>query len=102
MSGKFNEENGAEQALPMLRYLRALVTGLAVVMGIGVLAIVAILWLRLGAGAPLPDLPAQITLPEGARPEAVTFARDWVVVVTDTGEVLLYDRTGKLKDRVKP
>ena len=85
----------------MLRWLRVLVTALAVVMGVGVLVIAALLWLRLSE-APLPKLPDQIALPEGAAPAAVTFARDWVVVVTETGEVLLYDRQGRLKDRVQP
>ena len=85
----------------MLGYLRALVTSLAVVMGVGIVAIVAILWLRLGA-APLPELPAAIHLPEGAKAGAVTFARDYVVVVTDAGEVLLYDREGRLKTSLQP
>ena len=85
----------------MLRWLRILVTSLAVVMGVGVLAIAGLLWLRLSE-APLPELPEQIALPEGAAPAAVTFARDWVVVVTEAGEVLLYDRQGRMRDRVQP
>lgn len=85
----------------MLRWLRLLVTSLAVVMGLGVLAVVAILWLRL-SDAPLPELPGTIALPQGAKPAAVTFARDWVVVVTDGGAVLLYDRQGQLRDSVTP
>lgn len=85
----------------MVRYLRALVTGLAVVMGLGILAIVAILWLRLGA-APLPALPDTITLPQGATAEAVTFARNWIVVVTQNGEILLYDQAGTLRDQLSP
>lgn len=52
--------------------------------------------------APLPDLPESVALPEGAKPAAVTFARDWLVVVTETGEVLLYDRQGKLRERLQP
>lgn len=87
--------------MPELRFLKALVTGLALVMGLGMIAIVALLWLRLGQPA-LPDLPAGIVLPEGARAQAVTFARDWIVVVTGEGEILLYDRTGSLRDRVQP
>ncbi len=86
----------------MLRYLRALVTGLAVVMGLGIIAIVAILWLRLGAVTPLPVLPENITLPAGTSAAAVTFARDWIVVVSDTGEVFLFDRAGQLKDQIRP
>ncbi|WP_318013721.1 DUF6476 family protein [Paracoccus sp. DMF] len=92
---------GPEEALPMLRWLRLLVTSLAVVMGLGVLVIAALLWLRLSE-APLPDLPESVALPEGAKPAAVTFARDWLVVVTETGEVLLYDRQGKLRERLQP
>ncbi|WP_232419421.1 DUF6476 family protein [Paracoccus sp. N5] len=92
---------GPEEALPMLRWLRLLVTSLAVVMGLGVLVIAALLWLRLSE-APLPELPESVALPEGARPAAVTFARDWLVVVTETGEVLLYDRQGKLRERLQP
>ncbi|CAM4110012.1 hypothetical protein FOB51_09895 [Paracoccus yeei] len=85
----------------MLRWLRILVTALAVVMGLGIMAIVALLWLRLSTPV-LPDLPEAITLPAGAAPAAVTFARDWIVVVTEAGEVLLYDRQGQLRDRVAP
>ena len=40
----------------MLRWLRILVTALAVVMGLGIMAIVALLWLRLCTPV-LPDLP---------------------------------------------
>jgi hypothetical protein len=91
----------AAKAVPELRLLRWLVTGLALVMGLGMIALIALLWIRLGQPV-LPNLPDAITLPDGARPEAVTFARDWMVVVTDAGEVLLYDRSGALRDRVQP
>ena len=101
MAADDKREAGPEEALPMLRWLRVLVTSLAAVMGIGVLVIAALLWLRL-AEAPLPELPPEIALPEGARAAAVTFARDWIVVVTEAGEVLLYDRQGRLRDRVQP
>ncbi len=87
--------------MPELRLLRWLVTGLALVMGLGMVTIVALLWIRLGQPL-LPELPDTITLPDNARPQAITFARDWVVVVTDAGEVLLYDRSGALKDRLQP
>lgn len=91
----------AAKAVPELRLLKALVTGLAVVMGLGMVAIVALLWMRLGQPV-LPDLPAAIDLPEGAAPAAVTFARDWTVIVTEAGEVLLYDRRGTLRQQVAP
>jgi hypothetical protein len=79
---------------PDLRLLKALVTTLLVVMILGLLAIVWLLVTRLGTPAPLPDLPATVILPEGARATAVTFATDWLVVVTDGGEVLVYPRAG--------
>ncbi len=91
----------AAKAVPELRFLKALVTGLTLVMGVGMIAVVALLWIRLGQPV-LPDLPDTITLPTGSTADAVTFARDWIVVVTDAGEVLLYDRSGALRDRVQP
>lgn len=87
--------------MPHLRYLKRLVTGLAVVMGAGIVAIVALLWLRLAPGE-VPALPPEIALPAGAEAAAVTFASDWTVVVTAAGEVLLYDRAGTLRQRVTP
>lgn len=79
---------------PDLRLLRVLVPALMVVMIAGLLAIVWLLVTRLGAARPLPDLPEAVILPAGARPAAVTFARDWLVVVTDAGEILLYPAAG--------
>jgi hypothetical protein len=65
-----------------------------VVMIGGLLAIVWLLVTRLGAGPPLPTLPQAVILPDGARPAAVTFARDWLVVVTEGGEIFLYRPEG--------
>lgn len=76
-----------------------MVTGLALAMGVGILSLVAILWLRLSQ-PPLPVLPEGVVLPAGARAAAVTFARDWTVVVTEAGEVLVYDRAGQLRQQV--
>jgi len=101
MAGDDRLDGGPEEALPLLRWLRWLVTALAAVMGLGMLVVAALLWLRLSQ-PPLPELPAQLSLPEGAVPAAVTFARDWLVVVTETGEVLLYDRQGRLQRQVQP
>ena len=46
-----------------------------------------------GTRATFPD---SLALPEGTRPAAVTQARDFTVVVTDTGEILLFDADGAL------
>ena len=89
----------ATKAVPELRFLKALVTGLALVMGLGMVAVVLMLGLRLNQPM-LPELPDNIALPPGSRAEAVTFARDWIVVVTQTGQVLVFDRAGALVRQV--
>lgn len=99
MAQDSGEPEGREAAAPEVRFLKALVTGLTVVMALGMIAIVTIMWQRLGR-PPLPDLPAAITLPDGAQAAAVTFARDRIVVLTDSEEVLVYDRAGRPLGRV--
>lgn len=85
--------------MPELRWLRRLVTVLAASMALGMVAIAAILWLRLSE-PPLPALPADLQLPAGITPAAVTFARDWTVIVSDAGDILLFSRNGTLHRRV--
>ncbi|SDW98419.1 hypothetical protein SAMN04488238_104369 [Roseicitreum antarcticum] len=86
-----------------LRFLKLLVTALAGVMILGVVVVAATLVIRLSAPSTALALPDQITLPEGVALQAVTLARDWVVVVSEAGEILLYDRaTGGLINRVRP
>lgn len=89
------------EVIPHLRFLRILVAALAGVMGIGIIAIVILLWFRLGS-APLPVLPDQIRLPADTRVDAVTFSQNWIVVVTDDGQILLFDQDGTLRDQVAP
>lgn len=60
---------------------------------LGLLVIVGLLVTRFRA-PPLPDLPAAITLPEGARATGFTQGRDWFAIVTDDGRILIYDRAG--------
>lgn len=81
--------------------MKRLVVVLTSVMILGLIVIIGLLVTRIGmAPAPLA-LPEQITLPEGARVEALTLARNWVVVLTDGGEVLLYDRRdGRLRHEI--
>ena len=89
----------AAKAVPELRFLKTLVTGLTLVMGLGMVAVVALLWLRLDQPV-LPELPDNIKLPDNVQVQAVTFAPDWIVVVTGDAQVLLYDRSGALKQSV--
>lgn len=79
---------------PDLRFLKRLVTALALVMIFGLLAIVALLVIRLWTPSPLPQLPASISLPAGETVRALTFAPDRVIVVTDSGRVLAYAPDG--------
>lgn len=87
--------------LPEVRFLKLLVTALAVTMIAGLITIVALLVIRLPAQgraqAPeLPALPAAITLPEGVAALSVSFAEGRVVVLGQGGEVLLYSPEGAL------
>jgi len=51
--------------------------------------------------SPRPALPAGISLPDGARAEAVTMGRGWIAVVTDSNEILILDaESGALRQRV--
>jgi len=88
-----------EPTPPELRFLKLLVTTLAGVMIVGLVTIIAVLVIRLTtAPAPLA-LPDSITLPEGARPQAVTLAPGFVIVVSET-EILFYNRAnGQLERR---
>lgn len=88
-----------------LRFLKWLVTVLTATMILGVLAIVALLVIRLQAPVPQagpvpPALPATISLPQGARATAVTAGAGWFAVVTDAGEILIYTPDGTLRQRV--
>lgn len=85
-----------------LRLIRRLVVVLTSVMIVGLILIVGLLVTRL-ARAPQPvALPESISLPEGARAEAVTLARDWVIVVTEGQRVLLFDRaSGALRQEME-
>lgn len=81
-------------------------TVLTVTMIGGVLAIVALLVIRLSDDTPpqpgLAPLPEAITLPEGARATAFTQGADWFAVVTGDDRILIYDRaTGALRQTVR-
>ena len=86
---------------PDVRFIKRLVVVLTSVMIVGLILILGLLVTRLGmTPAPLA-LPDEIALPDGTRAQAITLARDWVLVLVDTGEVLLYDRgSGELRHRI--
>lgn len=94
--------DGGPQLPPDLRFLKVLVTALAATMILGLITIIALFVIRLpGVTAAAPTLPAQITLPEGTRAEAVTFGKGWIAVVTEGNEILILDAaTGTLRQRL--
>ncbi len=76
-----------------------LVTVLTATMILGLLAIVALIVIRLADRAPV--MPQSVTLPDGARAVAVTQGEGWYAVVTDDDRILIFDRaTGDLSQTV--
>jgi hypothetical protein len=91
-------------ALPSdLRFLKLLVMVLAGTMIAGLITIIALLVIRIGAAPARPVLPEDIALPPGIGARAITTGTGWIGIVTDAGdEILIYDATGKtLKQRIK-
>ena len=74
-------------------FLKTLVTVLTVTMIGGVLAITALLVIRLQQPA-LPPLPETITLPDGTRATAFTQGDGWFAVTTGDNRILIFDRAG--------
>lgn len=83
-----------------LRFLRRLVTVLTAVMIGGVVLIIALLVIRLNDKPTM--LPENVVLPEGVEAKAVTLGESWYGIVTQTDEILIFDRlTGKLRQRLQ-
>ncbi|WP_439140622.1 DUF6476 family protein [Planktotalea sp.] len=83
-----------------LRFLRRLVTVLTAVMIGGVVLIIALLVIRLNDKPAM--LPENVVLPEGVEAKAVTLGESWYGIVTQTDEILIFDRlTGKLRQRLQ-
>ncbi len=76
-----------------------MVTVLTTVMILGVVVVIGLLVTRLTRDTPF--LPSEVTLPDGAKAVAFTQAADWYAVVTDAGEILVFDRmSGALRQTV--
>ncbi|MFY1706202.1 DUF6476 family protein [Tritonibacter scottomollicae] len=92
-------ENQDEPA--QLKFLRRLVTTLTVIMVGGVLVVIALLVIRLSDEPDRPQLPAEISLPEGTTARAVTFGSGWIAVVTTDDQILILDATsGDVRQRL--
>ncbi|GHE00068.1 hypothetical protein U879_10035 [Defluviimonas sp. 20V17] len=83
---------------PSLRLLKGLVIVLMITMIAGLIAIVALLVIRVPKSGGDLVVPAALKLPAGARAEAITQGRGWIAVVTTAGKILVFDgTTGKLR-----
>jgi Flp pilus assembly protein protease CpaA len=85
---------------PSLMFLKWLVIVLMVTMIGGVITIVSLLVTRMPDGG-APALPENLSLPDGAVAEAVTVARDMVLVVTQDGRVLVFGRDGQFRQEIQ-
>lgn len=96
MDGDFDGKVRAVGADPdVVRYLRRLVTALAVTMIAGLVVLIALIVIRFREPAPaLPALPDSIALPAGATATAFTQGPGWFAVVTEDEHILIYDREG--------
>lgn len=84
------EENEVDPSL--VRYLKLLVTALAGVMIVGLVAVISLLVIRLQAD--VPPLPSRITLPEGTKAQSYTQGENWFAVVTEDERILIFARDG--------
>ncbi|MCY4542446.1 MAG: DUF6476 family protein [Rhodobacteraceae bacterium] len=87
-----------------LRWLKVLVGVLTVTMIVGFVVIVVLFALRFkefSSSAAL-QLPEFIDLPEGTRALSYTQGESWYLIVTDSQEILLFNRSsGELMQRVE-
>jgi len=75
----------------LVKYLRVLVTVLTVTMIAGFIVIVVLFVTKFSAAFG-PELPDEITLPDGASATAFTQGGDWYAIVTSDDQILIYDR----------
>ena len=82
-----------------LRFLRRLVTVLTATMIGGVLLIIVLIVMRFYNVSPV--LPETIALPNGADAVSFTQGPDWYAVVTDSDQILIFDRvTGQITQTI--
>ena len=94
------DASAAPELPPSLRFLKWLVIVLMLTMIGGVIAIVALLVTRLPAGSAAPALPDAVDLPAGEVAEAVTVARDMLLVVSESGRVFVFAPDGTLRQEI--
>lgn len=84
-----------------MRFLRILVTTLTVTTIVGLIILISVIVMRVQQGPTVP-LPAQISLPDGTAPMAVTHGPGWYAVVSKDSRILVFDaETGALIQEVE-
>ena len=68
---------------------------------VGVITVVGLLVTRMPNGnLPRPQVPADLAMPAGTTPAAVTFGTGWTAVVTTDNRILIFDAKGALTQEV--
>lgn len=70
--------------------LKWLVIGLTATMMAGMAVLVFLFATRFPAAEPDLALPESIPMPPGARAAAFTHGRDWIAIVTEDDEILIF------------
>ena len=84
----------------LVKYLRLLVTVLTAVMVVGFIVIV-VLFVTKFSDAFGPEMPDEITLPDGTMPTAYTRGDGWYAVVTGDNKILIFNaETGELLQEI--
>ncbi len=77
----------------LLRYLKILVSALAVTMVVGLIVLIGLFVMRFPESS--AGFPAEIALPAGTTASAVTRGPDWLAVVTNDGRILIFSPDGQ-------
>jgi len=85
---------------PSLRFLKWLVIVLTLTMIGGVITVVAVIVTRMPQMAAGPELPQNLSLPQGVTAAAVTAGRGWFAVVTTDDRILIFGPDGALRQEV--
>jgi len=94
-------DEAPEEEVRSLRFLRLLVTVLTSVMIVGFVILIGYLVTQFPETGGAVAVPEEIDLPEGAKALAYTQGTDWVAVVTDQDEILIFNTDGSLRQRVQ-
>lgn len=88
---------------PSLRLLKWLVIILTLTMIGGVITVVGLIVTRMPQAftSKGPELPANLTLPEGTKASAVTFGTGWTAVVTTDDRILVFGADGSLRQSLQ-